>query len=64
MFKYHSIAQYHQDLLSGTTTCIQAVQHYLQQIDARKHLNAYVNTYAEEALQRAKELDASRQAGK
>ena len=64
MFKYHSITQYHQDLLSGTTTCVQAVQHYLQQIDARKHLNAYVNTYAEEALQRAAELDASRQAGK
>ena len=64
MFKYHSITQYHQDLLSGTTTCVQAVQHYLQQIDARKHLNAYVNTYAEEALQRAAELDASRLAGK
>jgi aspartyl-tRNA(Asn)/glutamyl-tRNA(Gln) amidotransferase subunit A len=64
LFKYHSITQYHQDLLSGTTTCVQAVQHYLQQIDARKHLNAYVNTYAEEALQRANELDACRQAGK
>jgi aspartyl-tRNA(Asn)/glutamyl-tRNA(Gln) amidotransferase subunit A len=64
LFKYHSIAQYRQDLLSGTTTCVEAVQHYLQQIDARKHLNAYVNTYAEEALQRAAQLDASRQAGK
>jgi aspartyl-tRNA(Asn)/glutamyl-tRNA(Gln) amidotransferase subunit A len=64
LFKYHSITQYHQDLLSGTTTCVEAVKHYLQQIDARKHLNAYVNTYAEEALQRAAQLDASRQAGK
>ncbi|WP_205509363.1 Asp-tRNA(Asn)/Glu-tRNA(Gln) amidotransferase subunit GatA [Longitalea arenae] len=64
MFKYHSIAQYHQDLLTGTTSCVGAVQYYLQQIDARKHLNAYVNTYGEEALERAAALDASRKAGK
>lgn len=64
MFKYHSITQYHQDLLSGTATCVEAVQHYLQQIEARRHLNAYVYIYAEEALKRAAELDASRKAGK
>jgi len=64
LFKYHSITQYHQDLLSGTATCVEAVQHYLQQIEARRNLNAYVYIYAEEALKRAAELDASRKAGK
>ena len=64
MFKYYSIAQFHQNLLSGTASCVEAVQHYLQQIDARRHLNAYVQTYAEEALQRAAALDANRKAGK
>jgi len=43
---------------------VEAVQHYLQQIEARRHLNAYVYIYAEEALKRAAELDASRIAGK
>ncbi len=64
MFKYHSIAQFHQNLLSGTASCVEAVQHYLQQIDARRHLNAYVQTYADEALQRAAALDANRKEGK
>jgi aspartyl-tRNA(Asn)/glutamyl-tRNA(Gln) amidotransferase subunit A len=63
LFKYHSIAQYQKELLTGTTTCVEAVQHYLQQIDARRHLNAFINTYSEEALQRAADLDARRQAG-
>jgi aspartyl-tRNA(Asn)/glutamyl-tRNA(Gln) amidotransferase subunit A len=64
LFKYHSIAQYHTELLSGTTSCAEAVQHYLQQIDARRSLNAFLYIYAEEALQRAASLDEQRKAGK
>lgn len=64
MFKYHSIAQYQNELLTGTASCVEAVQHYLQQIDARRHLNAYIQIYSEEALQRAADLDARRKAGK
>lgn len=64
MFKYHSIAQYQNELLTGTISCVEAVQHYLQQIDARRHLNAYIQVYSEEALQHAADLDARRKAGK
>ncbi len=42
---------------------MQAVEFYLQQIEAKKHLNAFVEVYAEEALQKAAELDAKRQNG-
>lgn len=42
---------------------MQAVEFYLQQIEAKKHLNAYVDVYAEEALQKAKELDEKRKSG-
>jgi aspartyl/glutamyl-tRNA(Asn/Gln) amidotransferase, A subunit len=64
VFSYQSIKQYHAELLAGTTSCIAAVQYYLQQIEARRHLNAYLYVYAEEALQKAAALDAQRQEGK
>jgi aspartyl-tRNA(Asn)/glutamyl-tRNA(Gln) amidotransferase subunit A len=50
-------------LEEGTVTCLQAVEHYLQQIQARQHLNAFVNVYADEAIARAKELDEKRKRG-
>ncbi len=52
-----SIARYHQDLKTGTTSCLTTVETYLQKIEAQKHLNAFVEVYAEEARNRAKELD-------
>jgi aspartyl-tRNA(Asn)/glutamyl-tRNA(Gln) amidotransferase subunit A len=51
-------------LLNGTTSCVDAVQHYLFQIELKKHLNAFVHVYAEEALLRARELDSNRRLGK
>ena len=63
MFSYHSIHLYQQHLQQGTTTCTEAVQFYLQQIEKNKHLNAYVEVYADEALQKAKALDEARKNG-
>ena len=60
MFSFHSIKDYHADLLHGQTTCVEAVQYYLQQIADQKHLNAFLEVFAEEALQRAEELDKQR----
>jgi len=60
VFIYQSIEKYHSDLLSGATTCVSAVKHYLQQIQRLQHLNAFVRTYGEEALARAAELDTAR----
>ena len=42
---------------------MQAVEYYLHRIHAASHLNAFVEVYADEALQKAKELDEKRKAG-
>lgn len=64
MFTYASIAQYHTDLLNGSTTCVEAVKYYIDRIENNSRLNAYVKVYAEEALQKAASLDAERTSGK
>ncbi len=64
MFQYSSIEQYHAQLKEGSVTCVQAVQYYLDRINATKHLNAFIEVYAEEALQEAALLDSERTAGK
>lgn len=57
LFQFHSIEQYHQQLQAGDITCLQAVKHYLQAIEARPELNAFVSVFAEEAIARAEALD-------
>lgn len=64
MFTYTSIQQYHTDLLNGSVTCTEAVQHFLLAIESRRHLNAYTQVFAEEALKKAAALDQSRKEGK
>jgi len=64
LFVYSSISHYQSQLTQGHTTCVEAVEHYLRQIAATRHLNAYVTVYEAEALARAKELDALRKEGK
>ncbi|MEP7374896.1 MAG: Asp-tRNA(Asn)/Glu-tRNA(Gln) amidotransferase subunit GatA [Chitinophagaceae bacterium] len=63
MFGFSSIKKYHSSLQEGKVTCLQAVEHYLQQIQTRQHLNAFVNVYADEAIARAKHLDETRKKG-
>lgn len=63
MFNYKTIGQYHQQLLKGEYSCVDAVQYYLDNITANKKLNAFVHVFAEEALNVAKELDKKRTAG-
>jgi aspartyl-tRNA(Asn)/glutamyl-tRNA(Gln) amidotransferase subunit A len=63
LFEFSSIEQYHARLKEGKATCLQAVGHYLNQIQSVQHLNAFIDIYAEEALQKAKELDKKRKAG-
>ena len=46
-----------------TASCEEAVQHYLQQIDSRAHLNAYLRVYGEEALETARLLESKRNSG-
>ncbi|HKB44357.1 MAG TPA: Asp-tRNA(Asn)/Glu-tRNA(Gln) amidotransferase subunit GatA [Chitinophagaceae bacterium] len=63
MFVFSSIEQYHAQLQEEAITCLQAVEYYLQKIKATSHLNAFIEVYADEALQKAKELDEKRKAG-
>lgn len=53
MFPFSTIKEYHAALQSGTVTVANAVDHYLQQIKNHNRLNAFVEVFAEEALQRA-----------
>ena len=63
MFEFSSIEQYHAQLKEGSITCQQAVEYFLQRIDASEHLNAFVEVYTKEVLQKAKQLDKQRKAG-
>ncbi len=63
MFVFNSITDYHHQLKSGTTSYLQAVNHFLSRIKEKAHLNAFVEVYEEEALAKAAELDAKRNAG-
>jgi aspartyl-tRNA(Asn)/glutamyl-tRNA(Gln) amidotransferase subunit A len=64
MFCFTDIQTYHGQLKTGATTCAQAVQFYLDQIEGQKNLNAYLEVFADEAIQRANALDQERLDGK
>jgi aspartyl-tRNA(Asn)/glutamyl-tRNA(Gln) amidotransferase subunit A len=44
-------------LSCGELTCTDLVSAYLKEIDNKKHLNAFIEVYGDEALERAKSLD-------
>ena len=63
MYHFKTIARYHQDLQQGNTNCVNVVEGYLAAIDSAKNLNAFVEVFKEEALQKAKLLDDQRKGG-
>ena len=63
MFTFHSIQDYHKALRDGTVSCEEAVQHYLEKISSHAHLNAFVQVYGEESLEKARLLDEKRKSG-
>ncbi len=63
MFQYKNITQYHLDLANNKTNCVDAVEFYLQQIEANKKLNALTEVFAAEALAQARQLDEKRKHG-
>ncbi|HVZ56905.1 MAG TPA: Asp-tRNA(Asn)/Glu-tRNA(Gln) amidotransferase subunit GatA [Chitinophagaceae bacterium] len=64
MFSFTSIDAYHRELTEGRTSCVEAVDHYLERIGNFRHLNAFVEVFASEARARAAWLDQQRAAGK
>lgn len=57
MIPYHRISDLRNDLTSGTLTCSRLVEHYLNNIETHKGLNAFLEVWAEEASARAIEID-------
>jgi len=57
MARYTHLSQVQEDIASGLITCEHLVEYYANRIKATNDLNIYVESYDEEALQRAKELD-------
>jgi aspartyl-tRNA(Asn)/glutamyl-tRNA(Gln) amidotransferase subunit A len=60
LFRFNTIKDYHAALLAGQTSCIQAVDFYLNQINQYQHLNSFLEVFSEEAKLRANQLDAMR----
>jgi len=63
LFRFSTIKDYHQALQSAATSCTETVQHYLTVIRAEASLNAFLEVFETEALQRAAALDQSRADG-
>ena len=63
LFSFKSINNYHNFLAENRNGCKIAVNHYLSKIEGNRHLNSFVEVFAEEALCRAEELDSKRNEG-
>lgn len=57
MKKYASLDLIQKDLKDGSLSCQELVEYYLSNISAKKHLNAFLHVYENEARQRAVEID-------
>lgn len=55
--KFQSLAQVRADMQAGQLTCVELVRYYLQRIDEKKHLNAFLEVFADEALEQAATID-------
>ena len=57
MKNYKSLSQIQQDLADGSISCYSLTSQYLANIESNSHLNAFLETFDEEALARAKSID-------
>lgn len=54
---YQTIIDIQTELKAGTTTARQIVLHFLQKIEANRHLNVFLEVFADDALAQAKSID-------
>ncbi len=64
MKEYQRLTEIKEGLRSGSLSCVNLVNHYLEQIELQKHLNAFIEVYAQEALVRAEGIDQKIREGK
>tara|TARA_R110000796_G_scaffold74374_1_gene167278 strand:+ start:257253 stop:258677 length:1425 start_codon:yes stop_codon:yes gene_type:complete len=55
---YHTLDEIQKDIRLGVTSCRALVEYYLSNIEAHSELNAFVEVYNSEALQKADIIDA------
>jgi aspartyl-tRNA(Asn)/glutamyl-tRNA(Gln) amidotransferase subunit A len=60
---YNSLTEIKEDIQKGLISCKTLTQHYLANIEAKSHLNAFVEVYREEALAQAEAVDLKIAAG-
>jgi len=60
---YNSLNEIRDDISKGLVSCKKLTEHYLSNIKKKAHLNAFLETYEHEALQKADEVDAKIAAG-
>ncbi len=63
MIEAKTIQRYHEQIANDKKGCENAVNYYLDKIESSKHLNAFVEVYKEEVIERAKVLDLKRKKG-
>ncbi|HXR84453.1 MAG TPA: Asp-tRNA(Asn)/Glu-tRNA(Gln) amidotransferase subunit GatA [Hanamia sp.] len=64
MFSFDNILKFQQQLIEGKFSCEQVVSIYLDKIKKTERLNAFVEVYENESLERAKFLDKKRKTGR
>ncbi|MFZ9660258.1 MAG: Asp-tRNA(Asn)/Glu-tRNA(Gln) amidotransferase subunit GatA [Chitinophagaceae bacterium] len=64
MYHHDSIAQFHLEIDRQTISCESVVADYLHSIQKNSHLNAFIEVFNEEALERARQLDLKKSSGK
>jgi len=64
LFSFQNISSYQQQLSEGKSSCVEAVEFYLDKIKKNERLNAFVEVYEKESITRANFLDEKRNSGK
>ena len=54
---YNSLNEIRQEIDSNTLSCTKLVEGYLENIEAKKHINAFIETYDQEAKEKAYLID-------
>ena len=57
MAKYSTLSQIQTDIRNGQTSILQVAEYYLRQIEDTQRLNAYIEVFTDEVVERAIELD-------
>ncbi|MEC8610220.1 MAG: amidase, partial [Bacteroidota bacterium] len=60
---YHSLQAIQNDLSEGKISCVTLTSDYIQRINDNKEINAFLEVFEEESLQRASEIDLKIQSG-